>query len=204
MSAQHSFYESSEDHLLVREFTHRITNEYSSAITSISLMAAKAVNSEVRTALDSIIGQLQNFALVNKALQIPNAGVIRADTYLRTLCCSVGRSTLQMRGINLILAADEISLPSDQVWRLGLIVFELITNAARHAFSKPGGSIYIRLTRTTSFVECRVSDDGHAPQDIRSGQGARIIGDLVQSLQGEILRQFTDFGSTIVILFPTD
>jgi two-component sensor histidine kinase len=204
MNAQQSFYDSSEDHLLVREFTHRITNEYSSAITSITLMAAKAVNSEVKTALDSIISQLHSFALVNKALQIPNAGVVRADTYLRTLCDSVGRSTLKRRGINLILAADDIRLPSDQVWRLGLIVFELITNAARHAFSEPGGSIHIRLTRSTAFVECRVSDDGYAPQEIRSGQGARIIGGLVQSLKGEILRQFTDHGSTIVILFPTD
>jgi two-component sensor histidine kinase len=204
MSAQHSLYDSSEDHLLVREFTHRIANEYSSAIASISLMADKAVNSEVKTALDSIICQLHGFALVNRALQRPNAGVARADTYLRTLCCSVGRSMLQKRGINLILAADEIRLPSDRVWRLGLIVFELITNAARHAFPRPGGSIYIRLTRTTSFVECRVSDNGCAPQEVRSGRGSRIIGSLVQSLQGEILRQFTDYGSTIIILFPTD
>ena len=204
MSAQHISYDNSEDHLLVREFTHRIINEYSSAITSISLMAAKSVSSEVKIALDSIIGQLHSFALVNRALQIPNAGVVRADTYLRTLCYSVGRSTLQKRGINLILAADAISLQSDQVWRLGLIVFELITNAQRHAFSEPGGNIYIRLTRTTSFVECRVSDDGSAPHEIRSGQGAKIIGGLIHSLQGEILQQFTDYGSTIVILFPTD
>lgn len=98
----------------------------------------------------------------------------------------------------------EISLPSDRVWRLGLMIFELITNAARHAFSEPGGSIYIRLTRTTSFVERRVSDDGYAPQKIRSGQGTRIIGGLMQNLQGEIFRQFTDYGSTIVNLFPTD
>jgi two-component sensor histidine kinase len=204
MNAQHNLYESSEDHLLIREFTHRITNEYSSAIASISLMAAKAVNTEVKTALDAIIGQLHSFVLVNRALQIPNDGVVRADTYLGTLCCSVGRSTLQRRGINLILAADEIKLPSDRVWRLGLIVFELITNAARHAFSKQGGSIHIRLTRTTSFVECRVSDDGYAPQEIKSGQGTRIVGGLVHSLQGEIVRQFTDRGTTIVILFPTN
>jgi len=204
MSALNNFYEYSEDHLLLREFTHRITNEYSSAITSISLMAAKAASSEVKAALDSIIGQLLSFALVNRALQIPNAGVVRADTYLRRLCYSVGSSTLQNRGINLILSSDEISLPSERVWRLGLIVFELITNAARHAFSEPGGSIYIRLTRTTSFVECRVCDDGYAPQEIRSGQGARIIDGLVHSLQGEILRQFTDHGSTMVILFPAD
>jgi len=204
MSALNNFYEYSEDHLLLREFTHRITNEYSSAITSISLMAAKAASSEVKAALDSIIGQLLSFALVNRALQIPNAGVVRADTYLSRLCYSVGSSTLQNRGINLILSSDEISLPSERVWRLGLIVFELITNAARHAFSEPGGSIYIRLTRTTSFVECRVCDDGYAPQEIRSGQGARIIDSLVHSLQGEILRQFTDHGSTIVILFPAD
>jgi len=204
MSVLNNFYEHSEDHLLLREFTHRITNEYSSAITSISLMAAKAASSEVKAALDSIIGQLLSFALVNRALQIPNAGVVRADTYLRRLCYSVGSSTLQNRGINLILSSDEISLPSERVWRLGLIVFELITNAARHAFSEPGGSIYIRLTRTTSFVECRVCDDGYAPQEIRSGQGARIIDGLVHSLQGEILRQFTDHGSTMVILFPAD
>jgi two-component sensor histidine kinase len=204
MSAQHSFYEDSEDHLVVREFTHRIKNEYSLAISSISLMAAKGVSSGVKIALDSIIGQLHSFALVNRALQIPNAGVVRADIYLRMLCDSLGRSTLQKRGINLILAADGISLPSDQAWRLGLIVFELITNAARHAFSEPGGSIHIRLTRTTSFVECRVSDDGSAPHEFRSGQGAKIIGGLVHSLQGQILRQFTDYGSTVVILFPTD
>ena len=47
---------------------------------------------------------------------------------------SISRSRLESNNIKLILAVRPLSIPSDRCWRLGMIVYELITNSARHAF----------------------------------------------------------------------
>jgi two-component sensor histidine kinase len=53
-----------------------------------------------------------------------------------------------------------------------MMVHELISNAARHAFTSGKGSIRVELARTGTFVECRVLDDGSATA---SGQPGREV-----------------------------
>jgi hypothetical protein len=60
-----------EARLLLSEFSHRINNEFASAIGMISIAAARAANDEAKAALAAVSDQLQNYALVHHALQIP-------------------------------------------------------------------------------------------------------------------------------------
>jgi len=83
-----------------------------------------------------------------------------------------------------------------------MIVYELITNAARHAFDKKGGEIRVELLPSGSFVECRVSDNGSAPAEFRPGHGLKIIEALVEGLDGRFKQQFGALGSATVVIFP--
>jgi two-component sensor histidine kinase len=193
----------SEERLLLREFAHRISNEFASAISVISLAAARSANDEVKIALAAAQDRLQNYAQVHQALRIPEHGsLIDASSYLRQLCRAISRSRLDVKSIELVLVDRPLRMNSDRCWRLGMIVSELITNAARHAFGESGGVIRVDLRPSQSFVECRVTDNGTAAANIRPGHGLGIVEALAEGLDGKIDQHFGPQGATTVVIFP--
>jgi two-component sensor histidine kinase len=132
--------------LLVSELTHRINNEFASAISVVSLAAARSTNCEVKVALTAVMERLQHHAHVHRALSVPeHCTHINAAAYLRRLCLSISRSKLDYKKIKLVLVDRPMSMQSDRCWLLGMIVYELITNAGRHAFDKGSGEIRVEF-----------------------------------------------------------
>jgi two-component sensor histidine kinase len=194
-----------EARLLLREFSHRINNEFASAIGVISIAAARSANDEAKVALAAVQDRLQNYALVHQALQIPeHTSCIDAATYLRHLCRAISRSKLESKGIELRLVERSFQMKSERCWRLGLIVSELITNAERHAFRTGGGLIRVELLPSLSFLECRVTDNGTSEANTDPGQGLKIVEALARSLGGTIDQRFGPHGATAVLIFPAE
>jgi two-component sensor histidine kinase len=187
----------------MRELSHRINNEFTSAINLISLAAARSSNSEVKIALNTVNERLHNYADVHRTLQMPEHHTrVDAASYLRQLCLSFSRSKLESNNIKLVLAARPLLMQSDQCWRLGMIVYELITNAARHAFRGTEGEILVELWPAGALVECRVSDNGTGPKRIRPGRGLHIVQELAKRLGGGFEQSFGPHGSTSLLRFP--
>jgi len=196
---------SDEARLLLREFSHRINNEFASAIGVISIAAARSADDEAKVALAAVRDRLQNYALVHHALQMPkDVSCIDAAAYLRQLCWAISRSKLERNGIELRFVERTFRMNSERCWRLVLIVSELITNAVRHAFRNGGGSIRVELLPSLSFVECRVTDNGTAEANARPGHGLKIVEALAKSLGGTIDQRFGPHGATAVLIFPAD
>jgi two-component sensor histidine kinase len=189
--------------LLMRELSHRINNEFTSAISLISLAAARSSSSEVKAALNDVGERLHHYADVHRTLQMPEHHTrVDAASYLRKLCHSISRSKLEANNIRLVLAARPLLMPSDQCWRLGMIVYELVTNAARHAFVGMEGEIWVELWCGGPVAECRVSDNGTAIQKIRRGCGLYLVQELVKRLDGRLEQSFGPHGSTSSVVFP--
>jgi anti-sigma regulatory factor (Ser/Thr protein kinase) len=100
------------------------------------------------------------------------------------------------------VAAPPLVLQSAECWLLGLIVYELITNAVRHAFHGRNGEIRVELLRAGAFVHCKMMDNGSAPAHVRRGHGLRIIQELVKALDGRFEQRFGTAGSTSILVFP--
>jgi two-component sensor histidine kinase len=191
-----------QEQMLLHELNHRINNEFAAAISVVSLAAARSDNDEVKAALSGVAELLHQYADVHRALQMPEYDtLIDAAAYLGQLCRSISRSLLDGRKIELVLAAQPLRLPADRCWRLGMIVFELINNAARHAFSSRAGEIRVELLRANPFFECRVMDNGSASANIRPGRGLKIIDALSRSLGGRIEQKFRPQGSSSILFF---
>ena len=197
---------SSEERLLLREITHRVNNEFASAIQVVSLAAARSGDRNVKAALTGVMEQLLNYARVHHALQMPaNNDCIDASAYLRELCGSISRSKLENRNIELVLVERPFRIPSERCWLMGMIVSELITNAVRHAFDRHGGTIRLECRTFAGFVECRVSDNGSASTaDVRPGRGLRIIEALAQALGADFQFDVGEDGSEAALMFPID
>jgi len=176
------------ERLLLRELNHRINNELTSAINLVSTGAVLADNPEVRAALSSVVELLDKYAGVHRALAVPVSGVL-IDTaeYLRRLGLAMTRSTLNRLNIHLVFATDALALESDRCWQLGLIVHELVANAAKHAcFENGKGEIRVELVRSGSSLNCIVADNGSGSATPTTGCGLMIISDLAKNLGGRI------------------
>jgi two-component sensor histidine kinase len=190
--------------LLMRELSHRINNEFTSAISVISLTAARSGSSEVKAALSDISERLHCYADVHRTLQMPEYHTcINAALYLQQLCLSISRSRLEPNNIKLILTVRPLYMPSDRCWRLGMIVYELINNSARHAFQGSEGKVFVQLHSAGNFVECRVFDNGRSPSLIQRGRGLAIIHELAEHLDGRLEQSFGKEGSSSILVFPS-
>jgi two-component sensor histidine kinase len=192
-----------EQGLLLHELNHRINNEFASVINAVSVAAGRAGNEQVKLALAGVTELLHRCADVNRALQAPDADtLIDTAAYLRQLCFAISRFKLDHKKLSLVFVACSLQLQSDRCWRLGMIVHELVTNAARHAFSGERGEIQVELLRAGSVVACKVQDDGSSQQHVRHGRGLKIVETLAKTLGGRFEQKFGTRGSTSMVAFP--
>jgi two-component sensor histidine kinase len=192
-----------QDHTLLHELNHRINNEFAAAISVVSLAAARSGSDEVKAALSGVTELLHQYADVHRALQMPESDtLVDAAAYLGRLCRSITRSQLDSKKIRLVLAVQALRLPAHRCWLLGLIVFELINNAARHAFLSGAGEIRVELSHAGAVAKCSVVDDGSAAATVRPGRGLKIIEELSESLGGRFEQRFGSKGSRSVVVFP--
>lgn len=193
----------SEDRLLLDELTHRVGNELSSAIGIVTAAAARSSATEVKVALGRVRERLESWARVQLVLRMPDYDtLIDASTYLRQLCHALVCSQLDCQNIELSVRAVPLQLHAVQCWRMGLIVAELVTNSARHAFTGNGGIISVELTNGAIGVECCVEDNGSAVGDVRPGRGLRIVAALTEKLGGTLDQRFGPRGTRSMLTFP--
>jgi two-component sensor histidine kinase len=84
-----------------------------------------------------------------------------------------------------------------------MIVYELVTNVARHAvFENKDGEVRVELSRAGAFARCGVSDNGSAAAGVRPGRGSNIIGSLAKSLGGRVDRSFGAKGASFMLALP--
>jgi two-component sensor histidine kinase len=194
---------SSEEHMLLHELNHRTNNEFAAAISVVSLAAARSGNKDVKAALTAVTELLHNYAHVHRALQMPEHDTLfDAAAYVRELCLSISRLQLNYRKINVVLETEPLWLRADRCWRLGMIVYELISNAARHAFREHEGAIRIELEGIGAFVKCSVLDNGSSNASVAPGRGLKIIRELTESLGGQLKQKFGPSGSSSILVFP--
>jgi two-component sensor histidine kinase len=193
------------DRLLLREFSHRTMNELASAIALVSLEAARCNDGRAKVALSALQDRLQSYARVQRSLQRPeHISTIEVVPYLRELCGAISRSKLERQGIELSISIQPVKMSSERCWLLGMIVFELITNSARHAFAGGAGSIRIDLVHSGAFIECRIADTGISDENRSPGSGLCIVKALAEGLHGTIDMQFGERGTRSIVIFPLD
>jgi two-component sensor histidine kinase len=193
----------SNDHLLVRELTHRVTNEFASVIGLVSLIAARSTSDDVKDSLSCVMNLLHDYAGAHRALQMPSySTVVDASQYIRALCHSIRRAKLDYRNIGLVLVECPLQMRSDRCWKLGMIVSELITNSMRHAFDGRSGTIRVELTESGSLAQCCVTDNGSSQGCHAPGEGLKIVEALARELNGEIAHRFGPEGARSIVIFP--
>lgn len=192
------------EHTLLLELSRRINNEFASAIKLVALAAVRSDNSQVKFALRDVVELLDEHADVLHALRVPDDNaVVDAVEYFRRLCFAISRSKLDRMNIHLVFSADALLLQSDRCWRLAMILYELVTNSARHAFFEGrDGEIRVELSRVGGSMQCRVSDNGLVSAGFKAGRGLRLMTELSHSLGGQLDHSVGAEGSCFSLVLP--
>jgi two-component sensor histidine kinase len=190
--------------LLLRELNHRIKNELTSAIYTVSAKAVRSDSGAVKAALLDVVDLLHQCADVHRALRMPEQGRLTdAASYLQQVCFSITKYRLDRLAIRVLFSADDLRLEGERCWKLGLIVSELLTNVARHAqFDGRYPELRVELMLAGNVAKCAVSDNGSAPEPIRRGRGLTIIGELASSLGGRVHTSCLADGASFLLTFP--
>ena len=188
---------------LLDEISHRVANEYADAIATLRLAAANAEDAQVRAALGNVANRLRAYADAHRALLAPAAcGPVDLADYVGQVCASMTRASLAPHGVRLLVDADEIWLESGRSWRVGLIVAELIRNAARYGLAGGPGAIRVQIAGACGRVRCQVSDDGKLARAAEPGRGRRLVEALAIELGGSVDWRFTPAGCLARLEIP--
>jgi two-component sensor histidine kinase len=188
---------------LLEELTHRVERDFAAAIRTLSTAAALAHTEDARNALGAVQCRLQNFARVHSALKVPEFRTrIDGCVYLRRLCAAISLSRLQFRGIELELLERAFEIDSEQCWRLGMMVSELVSSAATHSFVSIPGRICVAAARRGALIWCRVEDNAVAQEDELERRGLCVVEALAQELHGEFEQYCGSEGRVAAVVFP--
>ena len=157
----------------------------------------------VRAAVAAFSTRIQAFAGMHRTLDDDSDETwVDASAQLGGLCAELCAAQLAPRGLHCEFRSDPAILPRETCRKLGLIVVELVTNAAKHAFAGRGyGRVVICLRRTECGWICQVADNGSGLGG--AGHETSLVQGLAQALGGE-LRIHSDPGGVVVTLSLPD
>jgi two-component sensor histidine kinase len=194
--------------LLLRETAHGVANNFATVAALLSMRSNSVDDIEARRSLDEAVEQVKVMARVHRRLRARDQDVsLDSAAYIRELC---GDLEEMAHGRPIVIECETDSLPMcmHQAVLLGLILNELVTNAAKHAFPDGrAGRIRVRLEALDNRLRLSVEDDGvgvDRPSRIGadSGQGQALVLGLAHELEGNLEVQSTTSGSSFRLTFP--
>lgn len=175
---------------LFDELNHRVKNNL--AIVSAMLeQQARAASPDVRGHLEQAVGRVRSIAeLHNMLYQQNRSGDVDLHGYLEALCAHV-RGALSARGeVRLDLRCDTIAAAIGEAVSLGLIVNELVTNCAKHAFpAGQAGRVEVDVAAVGGGLRLRVCDDGvglSSQPEVGDSLGLRMVKVLARNLRATV------------------
>ncbi len=173
--------------LLVREVHHRVSNSLQMVLSFVSMQGKQSSEPAVREALEEIQNRIKAISKVHQRLYTRgDLTTIDLDAYLENLVDDL-RSSLPSE-VAIELEGEPVVVSPDTGVSVGVIVNELVSNAAKYAFA-PGqrGRITVKLEAEgdSGFV-LTVEDDGNGMDKAGgtggTGLGTRIISAVSRSL----------------------
>jgi two-component sensor histidine kinase len=193
-----------EKQLLIREMNHRIKNNLSLVAAMLSLQARRILDPMVREELGRAVTRINNLALVHDRLQVftSSATQVEAAPHFQDLC-NMLRSLLPP-GIGLTSKCSG-TIGGDCVESLTLIANELVTNAAKYAFTgRDTGEIVLGYQQEGAGWRLWVHDNGRGlpPEQDPSSKsfGRQLLLTLAARVNAEI-RYSSDGGTRADVIF---
>jgi len=196
--------------LLMREMNHRIKNSLQMVANLVYMQSVDLNDPDARWRFQETANRVTTIARVHERLyRFSDVTAVDFGPYLRDLCHDLAGS-LGLGGTRLTVDAVGATLPPDTALPLGLIVNELVTNAAKYAYPTGAlGPVRVTLDRTEGGrLRLSVSDEGVGlPPGFRpeasSGLGMRVLQALTAQLDADLRVAEGGRGTCFQVILPT-
>lgn len=199
-----------EKTVLLREVHHRVRGNLQFLSSLLNLQASSESGKPAAVQLRQTQNRVRAMAMLHESLyRFGTRGQVDLGTYLKQLCDHVSRAhALEEAGVRVVVRTVPVELPVEQAAPCGLIVNELVSNSARHAFlGSEQGEILVSLTTGPGeTLTLEVSDtgvglpDGLEPER-SGGLGLQLVSMLSRQL-GATLSIERREGSVFRIVVP--
>ena len=191
--AAHGRAEVAERDLMLRELEHRMKNNFQTVAALLSTQLRRATDEPAREALREALNRVTSISQAHANLYAfgdHTQGVDMA-VYLRELCGNLAVALLLGEKVRLKCCVEPGALDRDRAVAIGLIVNELVTNAAKHAFAEgAAGQISVAFEREANGYRLIVEDDGRGlPSDYatrRHGLGRGLVEAFTRQAGGSL------------------
>jgi two-component sensor histidine kinase/PAS domain-containing protein len=172
------------------ELNHRVKNNLAAVSAMLSMQARAAEDPKLSEQLSKAVDRIETIAEVHASLyRVSSTDQVDFAAYLKRLCERLTASLLDGERVRIEVDADPTMTPLDEAVSLGLIVNELVTNAAKYAYPPPvAGVIRVALRNMPDQLMLKVGDEGRGLPDTRlsTGIGMRLVRSLAQQCGGEL------------------
>jgi PAS domain S-box-containing protein len=186
--------------ILLHELHHRVKNNLQYIVSLLELQR-RFEPEDGRSALSRAQGRISSLAEAYlSAAEVPETLIVEAPAFLDGIV-RLARGDAAVAGVwlEVSIACDDFKLSLDAALSLGLILREIVDNAARHAYAPGrGGPLEISLkSEGPSHARLSVRDRGRGMADgWKDGLGLTIARALAAQLSGEF--ELADAGPGVV------
>jgi two-component sensor histidine kinase len=194
--------------MLTQEFEHRLVNSLQLIVSFLSLQSRKTESREAAEQLMIAAKRVGAFGRVHRQLHLLDLlETVELKQYLAQLCEDISGMLFDGEASRpVVVEGAQIEVPTALGVPLGLIVNELITNAAKHGT----GKVTVRLETSPERGHClSVSNGGRGlPDGFHLGSserlGLRIVQSLVRQINGrlQVGRASEQEGACFKVFFP--
>ena len=187
--------------LLLREMHHRHANTLMVLSCALRHEFGLTASPDLRASFERYEARIIAFGNLHRSLIIgAETNWVSVENYVEHLCGALSEALLKPLGVRCEVFADEGELASDRCERLGLVIAELVTNAAKYAFQgRNDGLVRVELINRSGYWLCIVSDDGVGTGIASFGAGSKILKQLVHTLGGDLAVKSTHNGTSVIV-----
>lgn len=197
--------------LLMRELEHRTKNNFAMVSSLLTMQERKSASEEVKQALMIASARVHSFAAIHETIYTSDkyASDISLKSYLKPLVDQLEMGLFGDRPVKIEIDCPSAFIPRERALAFGLIVNELVTNAAKHAFpDNREGTITVSYIDQPDAPWClSVSDDGCGSENTKtndtpggSGLGNSLLKSFVAMAGGEATSEDVTVGTCITVM----
>ena len=170
--------------LMAREIDHRVTNSLQ-FISGLLAMQSRTAIPEAANELKIAANRVASVAQVHRNFYTDiEAAEVSCIVFLERLCNDLSGIV----GKPIEVTGDESKVPTILIQPIGLLVNELVTNAAKHGT----GRVVVTYSDRSGNRELTVCDEGEGlppnfdPEKSANGIGMKVVAALVKQLDGQL------------------
>ncbi len=198
---QSSVRREADQFFLLREMHHRFANSFTVLNGMLRREFASSAQPELQETLGRCEARIVALGNLHRFLMIGGRQEwISVQFYIERLCEALVEAVLKPLGVRCEASADDGIYPSEHCELLGLIIAELATNAAKHAFRGRDDSLLrVEFINNTESWICVVSDNGRGSPAMPSGAGSRILEPMLRALDANLVRKSGSGGTSVAV-----